>query len=268
LAEKFKQFRIFTFKKIPYNKIKSKTFKLFIFTSDNKMMMMTMTFILLFFLPYLIHSHHFAICIGEFALCAASLCYPTGQLIQINNLTYPEMTCLCPIYTGRAIADLSGGNMNGSCVVPQRNSIWSLYAPVNHIPQEMNDWNCTKDMSVAPILYCAVNTTQALASDTNCFSFLCKRTNPIRGIAMANCSCPLFEDINGERSIGKRFFTQAGQKNSKFCLSNPVGLQTMLLEANRKQSEIFPLWQKLNNATLVSKTCRLRQDKMVSSEIQ
>lgn len=205
--------------------------------------------LLLLTLASFANSHEFVICQGEFALCAASICYPTGHDMKVNNSFYPEMSCLCPIFTGHAIADLQGGNMNGTCRIPEKEKIWSLYAIKRFIPQEMNNWKCNRNATVAPGMYCNLNETEVLSSDVNCFSFLCTRTRPIHGISMANCSCPLFEDLNGERSSGRRFLTQTGQKNSKYCLLNPVGLQTMYLvdRETRKDSR------------LVSDTCSLEE---------
>jgi hypothetical protein len=181
--------------------------------------------------------------------------------MKIGNQTFPEMSCLCPIYTGRALADLNGGNMNGTCETsnPKQN-IWSEYAPIAEIPQLIQNWKCTEQAAFAPVLYCERNATDSIwNTDVNCFSMLCSRIAPIQGIEMANCSCPLLEDLSGDRNSGKRFVTQAGQGNSEYCSQNPVGMQTLILETWDKltSSEIFPIWQQLNNATLVSRTCKL-----------
>ena len=74
--------------------------------------------------------HDFMICEGEFALCAASTCQPSGGKITVNVIgggtaTFPEYNCTCTTFDGRpAIADLNGGNM--SCT-PPHDQIWSLY---------------------------------------------------------------------------------------------------------------------------------------------
>ena len=75
-------------------------------------------------------------CSGEFALCAASTCTPVldskgnPKMIQVRVAggglaSYPEMSCICPILKGKAIADVNSGNMRGSCAAP-KNGVWSL----------------------------------------------------------------------------------------------------------------------------------------------
>ena len=82
--------------------------------------------------------HDFTICEGRFALCAASTCKATGKNITVNvtsggTATFPEYDCTCPILDGPSLADLTGGNMQGSCTPPP-GQIWSLYQPREHIP--------------------------------------------------------------------------------------------------------------------------------------
>ena len=67
--------------------------------------------------------HDFTICQGRFALCAASTCKATGKDITVNvtgggTATFPEYDCTCPILDGPSIADLTGGNIQGSCTPP------------------------------------------------------------------------------------------------------------------------------------------------------
>jgi hypothetical protein len=57
--------------------------------------------------------HNFQFCNGYFALCAASTCSPTGQMIKVNvagggTAMFPQVDCKCPIFHGRAIADVTG----------------------------------------------------------------------------------------------------------------------------------------------------------------
>src|SRR5690242_13712911 len=85
------------------------------------------------FRPSLAAGHDFKICTGRFALCAASTCKATGKFITVNvasggTATFPEYDCTCPVLSGPGIADLSGGNMQGSCEPPP-NQIWSYYQP-------------------------------------------------------------------------------------------------------------------------------------------
>src|SRR5262249_52277605 len=56
----------------------------------------------------------FRACPGEFALCAASTCTPTGNQIDVNTeggtASFPEAMCTCPIFPGPGLADVNGGN--------------------------------------------------------------------------------------------------------------------------------------------------------------
>jgi hypothetical protein len=65
--------------------------------------------------------HEFRICLGDFALCAASTCTPDGKKIAVNGTTtlFDEAQCTCPIFPGPSIADVVGGNMKGSCQPPR-----------------------------------------------------------------------------------------------------------------------------------------------------
>jgi len=65
----------------------------------------------------------FQLCNGYFALCAASTCTPTGKQIAVNTPTggtrnFPEADCTCPVILGPSLANLAGGNMQGSCDPP------------------------------------------------------------------------------------------------------------------------------------------------------
>ena len=65
----------------------------------------------------------FRLCPGDFALCAASICTPTGGTIEvkceagapgctaIGTASFPEAQCICPIFPGPSICDVSGGNI-------------------------------------------------------------------------------------------------------------------------------------------------------------
>lgn len=84
----------------------------------------------------------FRFCDGYYALCAASTCTPSGTTIQVNlpgggTAPFPQADCSCPIFQGRALANVTGGNMQGSCNPPSPNKmppsptglIWSLFLP-------------------------------------------------------------------------------------------------------------------------------------------
>src|SRR5262245_58577516 len=57
----------------------------------------------------------FRLCPGDFALCAASICTPTGGTIEVKTRTgtasFHEAQCTCPIFPGPSIGDISGGNI-------------------------------------------------------------------------------------------------------------------------------------------------------------
>jgi hypothetical protein len=180
----------------------------------------------------------FRTCPGDFALCAASICTPTGGMIEVKTVTgtatFPEVQCTCPIFPGPSIADVSGGNMGrplgpGNCSAPTivngmhvgDDGIWSLYSPMGEIPQEINNWNQGKIKSAAPPNSCPLDTTNTFA---NCFSFACVRAGKINGVEVATCFCPTGESLTGTVvAPGTPFGTQAGQRNPDICSQLPVG---------------------------------------------
>ena len=80
------------------------------------------------------------VCPGDFALCAASICMATGGTIAVKceadapgcidgTASFPEAQCICPIFPGPSIGDVSGGNIAqplgpGNCFDPHT-QIWS-----------------------------------------------------------------------------------------------------------------------------------------------
>ena len=171
--------------------------------------------------------HDFTICQGRFALCAASTCKATGKTIKVNVIgggtaTFPQYDCTCPILTGPSIADLAGGNMQGSCTPPP-GQIWSLYQPRRYIPQAITGWSRARSKSSAPPLVCKadLNLGNQLV---NCFSFACNHAGKIRGVPVATCHCPLGESLDGTPvPPATAFGTQAGQGNTAICADHPVG---------------------------------------------
>ena len=171
--------------------------------------------------------HDFTICQGPFALCAASTCKATGKSIMVNvtsggTQTFPEYDCTCPIVNGPAIADLAGGNMQGSCT-PPKDRIWSLYQPREHIPQAITNWDRAPAKTAAPPLVCKadLNLGDKLV---NCFSFACNPAGSIKGVPVAICHCPLGESLDGTGvPAATAFGTQAGQGNTAICSQYPVG---------------------------------------------
>jgi hypothetical protein len=129
--------------------------------------------------------YDFRICRGYFALCAASTCTSTGGQITVRTATggtarFPEADCTCPVLLGPSIANLAGGNMQGSCEPPGPGQIWSTYQPRPNIPQALNNWVPTPPEAAAPPLFCpkSLNLGNQLV---NCFSFLCDSEHYING---------------------------------------------------------------------------------------
>ena len=161
-----------------------------------------------------------SMCSGKFALCAASTCKPTGGMITSNDgQVWPEVSCTCPVLLGKAIADLTGGNMQGSCAAPMVNGkrgVWSLFAPVFNYPQEANNFvQEPKSAMDVKIQRCG---GAVAAGSANCWSYSCTYdTDKINGTQTATCKCPI-----NQIAKGTAFLTEAGQGNSKACFQNPV----------------------------------------------
>ena len=153
------------------------------------------------------------ICNGEFALCAASTCKPTGKTITGNNgVAYPEVVCRCPILKGKNIADTSMGNMKGSCAPTDKDHVWSTFWPRLVYPQDASDFSHDpKDMRVV-IQSCSASLQQG-ARAANCFSWNCKRGPD----GIATCYCPM-----GQVPANTAFLTEAGQGDPKSCFKHPV----------------------------------------------
>ena len=163
------------------------------------------------------------ICTGEYALCAASTCKPTGRTMTIGGVAYPQMDCKCPILKGPAIADLNGGNMKGSCAPAGAKQVWSLYSVRQNVPQEMNKWS--KLPAKTEMVHQTCPASLGLGAQVvNCFSFNCTRSQDENGVEIAICHCPA-----GESPVGKpiaantAFITDAGQGNQSYCGKSPVG---------------------------------------------
>ena len=171
--------------------------------------------------------HDFKICSGYFALCAASTCTATGTKIRVNvtgdgTALFPQADCTCPIFSGHAFADLTGGNMKGSCEPPAPGKIWSLYSVRQDIPQAP-EWD---PATPAPPQVCPKSTKKDPNSNqlVNCFSFLCDSETYINGVPVATCHCPIGESLAGKTvNPGTAFLTQAGQGNEEVCAELPVG---------------------------------------------
>lgn len=184
----------------------------------------------LFTLPA--YAGQLTVCEGKFALCAASTCTETGRTITTNNgQTYPEVVCKCPVLDGKSIADTSAGVMKGTCDVTDPNTVWSLFAPRVHYPQEANNFvTAPKSATRAKVQSCSGDLA---AGSANCWGMICRYDkDPTNGTVTATCSCPI-----GQLAAGTEFLTEAGQGNSAACNQHPVAapnpLADMLL--NRKK---------------------------------
>ena len=167
--------------------------------------------------------YDFQICHGYFALCAASTCTPTGKQITVKTATggtatFPEADCTCPVVLGPSIANLAGGNMQGSCEPPRPDTIWSTYQPRPNIPQALTDWV----PAPAPPLFCPKRL--GLGNQlVNCFSFLCDSQTYINNAPVVTCHCPIGESLAGTAvPPHTAFLTQAGQGDQTYCNMHPV----------------------------------------------
>jgi hypothetical protein len=134
----------------------------------------------------------YQICTGEFAFCGASGATPTGRTITVNTPTgtaeFNEAVAVCPVFTGPAIADVLGGNMQGSCAAPS-DLVWSLFAPIAEAPM-------APDWSVHPVVP-RVFISGPDTNFSNLFSFLCVKTEVVNGAQLANCFGPINESLHG-----------------------------------------------------------------------
>ena len=170
--------------------------------------------------------YDFQICHGYFALCAASTCKPTGGQITVRTATggtatFPEADCTCPVILGPSIANLAGGNMQGSCEPPP-DHIWSTYQPRPNIPQALTNWVPTPPEAAAPPLFCPKNL--GLGNQlVNCFSFQCDSQTYVNNVPVVTCHCPIGESLAGTPVPPRTaFLTQAGQGDQATCAMNPV----------------------------------------------
>ncbi len=173
--------------------------------------------------------YDFQICHGYFALCAASTCKPTGGQITVRTATggtatFPEADCTCPVILGPSIANLAGGNMQGSCEPPpdKPGTIWSTYQPRPNIPQALTNWVPTLPEAAAPPLFCPKS--PPLGNQlVNCFSFLCNSQTYINNVPVVTCHCPIGESLAGTPVPPRTaFLTQAGQGDEATCAMYPV----------------------------------------------
>ena len=154
----------------------------------------------------------FMICNGEFALCAASASVPTGKTIRVAGKEFQEGMAVCPVLTGRSVAnpDL----MKGSCKAPI-GKVWSLFSTVTEYPQAPS-WAV---VTMTPRTF--VTNTEPGGGMSNHWAMMCdKQAKKINGVTLANCYGPINESPwnNGHVPPGTTAFTAA-----PMGAANPVG---------------------------------------------
>jgi hypothetical protein len=173
--------------------------------------------------------HHFKFCHGYFALCAASTCTPTGDTVTVNVIgggtaEFPEADCVCPIFYGRAIADVNGGMMSGSCAPPSTDGLWSIYSKSKFIPQAINGWAQAGPAALAPKQICPASLNLGDES-VNCFGFVCDSETFTNGVPVATCHCALGESFEGTAvAPHTAFWTNAGQRDQSICDKYPAAV--------------------------------------------
>jgi hypothetical protein len=163
-------------------------------------------------------------CSGAFALCAASTCKATGRMITIKEKEYPEMICSCPVLKGKALADVNGGTMEGSCARKNKDQVWSLFSYRSFLPQEVNNWSTSPIKSKTRVQECSSELNLGTKS-VNCFSMSCNITGEQNGTTIASCICPMGEAVNGDIiKPATSFLIQAGQGDPEYCNKHPVAI--------------------------------------------
>ena len=166
--------------------------------------------LLLLLLPVNVFAADLMICNGEYALCAASGSTPTGKRITVKGKEFAEGMAVCPVLTGRSIANPA--LMNNSCNAPP-GKVWSLFSTVSEAPQAPT-W------AVAPLVHrtFVLSKTEGMS---NQWSFLCdKQAKKVNGVQLASCYGPINESplTNGHVKMGSTIITDA-----PVGVLNPVG---------------------------------------------
>ena len=166
--------------------------------------------LLLALLPFSVAAADLMICNGEYALCAASGSTPTGKKIMVKGQAFQEGMAICPVLTGRSIANPA--LMNNSCDAPA-GKVWSLFSTVSEAPQAPS-W------AVAPLVQ-RTFTLSKTEGMSNLWSFICnKQTKKTNGVQLASCYGPINESplTNGHVKMGSTIITDAPAG-----VLNPVG---------------------------------------------
>ena len=137
-------------------------------------------------------------CYGQYALCPASTCMPTGYEITtrvvptsgvfIGYRRYPEAVCTCPILQGKFQASGANlGQMEGSCAQPGWGLVWSLYSRMP-LPQAFN-YSLKEEHQKPLVQVCPASPERSFA---NCFGFKCSvNAERVNGVPLATCHCPI-----------------------------------------------------------------------------
>ena len=157
--------------------------------------------LLLLLLPANVFAADLMICNGEYALCAASGSTPTGKMIAVKGKLFREGMAVCPVLTGRSVAN--GALMNNSCNAPP-GKVWSLFSTVSDAPQAPT-W------AVAPLVHrtFVLSKTEGMS---NMWSFICdKQAKKTNGVQLASCYGPINESpfTNGHIKPGAKIITDA-----------------------------------------------------------
>ena len=165
------------------------------------------------------------ICKGQFALCAASACEPTGgRITNQNGDTFPEVKCTCPILYGDNIADLSAGNMT-SCEPTDDKHVWSTFWPRTNYPRQENNFSHDDAQMKGNIVECPASLKQGHAA-SNCFSWNCEIDK--NGVAI--CSCPM-----GQEPPETAFLIESTIEGTDRCSQHPVSLPLVSQMFERKK---------------------------------
>ena len=152
-------------------------------------------------LPFSVAAADLMICNGEYALCAASGSTPTGKKIMVKGQAFAEGMAICPVLTGRSIANPA--LMNNSCDAPA-GKVWSLFSTVSEAPQAPS-W------AVAPLVQ-RTFTLSKTEGMSNLWSFICnKQAKKTNGVQLASCYGPINESplTNGHVKMGSTIITDA-----------------------------------------------------------
>lgn len=142
------------------------------------------------------HAARYQICVGEFAFCGASSAVPTGKTITVRTPTgtaeFNEAVAECPVMNGSAVADVLGGNMQGSCDSSAEGHVWSLFATFSEVPAKYADpaWSV---IAVAPRIFIS----DPSQNFSQMFSMDCIKTRKVNGVQVASCFGPINENLRG-----------------------------------------------------------------------